>query len=241
MLTVGNNQAVVEELLGNGLLSCPGCGGRLGGWGHASRRPVFTAGRVPVAVRPRRARCACVRGDARAASGVAAGPPVRRDGGDRGHARAGGAGAGVPGDRGGVRGAGGHGAGPAAPVPRVGGAGAGVLHPAGRGPGGRSGAAGPGGQPAGRCGGGGRRGGGRGPAAAGRGWSRCRGGSWRRCSRWGRFCPRSSVSPVSRGDVCLGVCPGLTVQREFAPARGRLLAVTVGRARDGGRERRDRA
>src|SRR5271165_3730596 len=58
MLTVGNSQAVVEELLGNGLLSCPGCGGRLGGWGHASRRPVFRAGRVPVAVRPRRARCA---------------------------------------------------------------------------------------------------------------------------------------------------------------------------------------
>ena len=57
MLTVGNNTAGVEELLGNGLLSCPGCGGRLGGWGHASRRPVFTAGRVPVAVRPRRARC----------------------------------------------------------------------------------------------------------------------------------------------------------------------------------------
>jgi hypothetical protein len=58
MLTVGNSQAVVEELLGNGLLSCPGCGGRLGGWGHASRRPVFTAGRVAVAVTPRRARCA---------------------------------------------------------------------------------------------------------------------------------------------------------------------------------------
>src|SRR5689334_24262567 len=58
MLTVGNNQAVVEELLANGLLSCPRCGGRLGGWGHASRRPVFTAGRVAVAVRPRRARCA---------------------------------------------------------------------------------------------------------------------------------------------------------------------------------------
>ena len=44
MLTVGNNQAVVEELLGNGLLSCPGCGGRLGGWGHAARRPVFRRG-----------------------------------------------------------------------------------------------------------------------------------------------------------------------------------------------------
>ena len=58
MLTVGNSGAVVEELLGNGLLSCPGCGGRLGGWGHAARRRVFSAGRVPVAVRPRRARCA---------------------------------------------------------------------------------------------------------------------------------------------------------------------------------------
>ena len=58
MLTVGNSQAVVEGLLGNGLLSCPGCGGRLGGWGHAVRRPVFRAGRFPVAVRPRRARCA---------------------------------------------------------------------------------------------------------------------------------------------------------------------------------------
>jgi hypothetical protein len=57
VLTVGNSQSVVEELLGNGLLWCPGCGGRLGGWGHAARRPVFTAGRVPVAVRPRRARC----------------------------------------------------------------------------------------------------------------------------------------------------------------------------------------
>jgi hypothetical protein len=58
VLTVGNNTAGVEELLGSGLLSCPGCGGRLGGWGHAVRRRVFTAGRFPVGVRPRRARCA---------------------------------------------------------------------------------------------------------------------------------------------------------------------------------------
>ena len=57
MLTVGNSAAGVESLLGDGLLSCPGCGGRLGGWGHAVRRRVFTAGRVAVAVRPRRARC----------------------------------------------------------------------------------------------------------------------------------------------------------------------------------------
>jgi len=59
VLTVGDNMAGVEELLGKGLLSCPGCGGRLGGHGHAIRRRVFTAGRFPVAVRPRRARCAC--------------------------------------------------------------------------------------------------------------------------------------------------------------------------------------
>jgi hypothetical protein len=57
VLTVGNNLAGVEELLGNGLLLCPGCGGRLGGWGHAARRRVFTAGRIAVGVRPRRARC----------------------------------------------------------------------------------------------------------------------------------------------------------------------------------------
>jgi transposase-like protein len=57
LLTVGNNTAGVEELLGNGLLSCPGCGGRLGGHGHAVRRHVFTAGRIPVAFQPRRSRC----------------------------------------------------------------------------------------------------------------------------------------------------------------------------------------
>ena len=57
MLTVGNSTAVAEELLRNGGLSCPGCGGRLGGWGHAVLRGVFTAGRVAVGVRPRRARC----------------------------------------------------------------------------------------------------------------------------------------------------------------------------------------
>ena len=57
MLTVGNSTAVAEELLRNGLFSCPGCGGRLGGWGHAVLRRVFTAGRVAMGVRPRRARC----------------------------------------------------------------------------------------------------------------------------------------------------------------------------------------
>ena len=59
MLTVGNSAAGVESLLGDGLLSCPGCGGRLGGHGHAVRRRVFTAGRLAVWARPRRARCSC--------------------------------------------------------------------------------------------------------------------------------------------------------------------------------------
>src|SRR5438477_4053717 len=44
-------------MLGNGVLSCPGCGGRLGGHGHAVRRRVFRRCRVPVSVQPRRARC----------------------------------------------------------------------------------------------------------------------------------------------------------------------------------------
>jgi len=57
LLTVGNSTVGVESFLGDGLLLCPGCGGRLGGWGHAVRRRVFTAGRLPVSVRPRRARC----------------------------------------------------------------------------------------------------------------------------------------------------------------------------------------
>jgi hypothetical protein len=61
LLTVGNNAAAAEDLLRNGWLSCPGCGGRLGGWGHAARRQVFTAGRIAVKVRPRRARCGSCR------------------------------------------------------------------------------------------------------------------------------------------------------------------------------------
>ena len=61
LLTVGNSTAAAEDFLRNGGLSCPGCGGRLGGWGHAVPRRVFTAGRVPVSVRPRRARCGSCR------------------------------------------------------------------------------------------------------------------------------------------------------------------------------------
>lgn len=55
-MTVAGTGSVVEAELVAGRLSCPGCAGRLGGWGYASSRQV----RVPAGwcwVRPRRARC----------------------------------------------------------------------------------------------------------------------------------------------------------------------------------------
>ena len=58
MLTVGNDTAVVERMLEEGSLGCPGCGGRLARWGHARERTVFGPGRQGRAVRPRRSRCA---------------------------------------------------------------------------------------------------------------------------------------------------------------------------------------
>ena len=217
MLTVGNSTAGVESLLGDGLLSCPGCGGRLGGWGHAVRRRVFTAGRLPVSVRPRRARCSSCGAThvllpawllSRRCDGTAViGDMLARA------AR----GAGVPVDRGRVGGAGGHGAGPAAPVPVLGGQGAGVLHPAGRAswrwtrcrwtrravsPGTRWWRS-PRRRPRPRAGG--RR-------------SRCRPGSSRPWSRWGRSCPRLSPSawfagmccrlPWGDGSTRVPLCPG---------------------------------
>lgn len=57
MLTVGKDAAGVEVMLRSGLLSCPGCGGRLAPHGHARERRVFGPGRVARAVRPRRSRC----------------------------------------------------------------------------------------------------------------------------------------------------------------------------------------
>ena len=38
MLTVGKDAVQVERRLAAGLLGCPGCGGRLGPWGHARLR-----------------------------------------------------------------------------------------------------------------------------------------------------------------------------------------------------------
>jgi hypothetical protein len=57
VLTVGNDAAGVERMLEEGGLCCPGCGGRLAGWGYARLRVVFGVGRVVRVVRPRRSRC----------------------------------------------------------------------------------------------------------------------------------------------------------------------------------------
>jgi transposase-like protein len=58
MLTVGKDGGRVEWLLGAGRLGCPGCGGRLRGWGHARPRVVRCEDGTGWRVRPRRARCA---------------------------------------------------------------------------------------------------------------------------------------------------------------------------------------
>ena len=61
MLTVGNDAARVERMLGEGSLCCPGCGGRLARWGHARERTVFGPGRKGREIRPRRSRCTACR------------------------------------------------------------------------------------------------------------------------------------------------------------------------------------
>lgn len=57
MLTVAATAAVVESHLESGVLACPGCGGRLGPWGHARQRWVRGLDGTGVRVRPRRSRC----------------------------------------------------------------------------------------------------------------------------------------------------------------------------------------
>ena len=57
MLTVGKDAAGVGRLLSGGRLGCPGCGGRLGGWGYARPRVIRGAGGSRWRLVPRRARC----------------------------------------------------------------------------------------------------------------------------------------------------------------------------------------
>ena len=59
VLTVGKDERDVEERLVAGRLGCPhpGCGSRLGPWGHGRPRVLRGAGGVRWRLRPRRARC----------------------------------------------------------------------------------------------------------------------------------------------------------------------------------------
>ena len=56
MVTVEIDPVVVEQRLCSGELACPGCAGRLTGWGRARRRVVRGLD-GPVVVTPRRSRC----------------------------------------------------------------------------------------------------------------------------------------------------------------------------------------
>lgn len=57
VLTVGKDVLEVERRLSAGLLACPGCGGRLGPWGHARSRVLRRVGGLVWRLRPRRAVC----------------------------------------------------------------------------------------------------------------------------------------------------------------------------------------
>ena len=57
MVTVGVVAGVVERRLAAGRLRCPGCSGRLAGWGHARERVIRGQGGIGWRLRPRRSRC----------------------------------------------------------------------------------------------------------------------------------------------------------------------------------------
>ena len=57
MVTVGVVAGVVERRLAAGRLRCPGCSGRLAGWGHARERVIRGEGGIGWRLRPRRSRC----------------------------------------------------------------------------------------------------------------------------------------------------------------------------------------
>ena len=57
MLTVNGDRDAVERQLAGGELACPSCGGVLGGWGNARRRPVRGLEGPDAVLVPRRSRC----------------------------------------------------------------------------------------------------------------------------------------------------------------------------------------
>ncbi len=58
MVTVDGDAWLVERRLAGGRLRCPGCLGRLAGWGHARLRVIRTESGIGWRLRPRRSRCA---------------------------------------------------------------------------------------------------------------------------------------------------------------------------------------
>ena len=57
MVTVDGDARVVERRLAAGRLRCPGCSGRLAGWGHARVRVIRGENGIGWRLRPRRSRC----------------------------------------------------------------------------------------------------------------------------------------------------------------------------------------
>jgi hypothetical protein len=57
VLTVNGDRGVVEQQLAGGELSCPSCGGVLGGWGNARPRRVRVPAGPDAELVPRRSRC----------------------------------------------------------------------------------------------------------------------------------------------------------------------------------------
>jgi hypothetical protein len=57
MVTVGAVARVVERWLAAGRLRCPGCSGRLAGWGHARERVIRGESGIGWRLCPRRSRC----------------------------------------------------------------------------------------------------------------------------------------------------------------------------------------
>ena len=57
MVTVDGDARVVKRRLAAGRLRCPGCSGRLAGWGHARVRVIRGENGIGWRLRPRRSRC----------------------------------------------------------------------------------------------------------------------------------------------------------------------------------------
>ena len=99
MVTVDGDARVVERRLAAGRLRCPGCAGRLAGWGHARLRVIRGENGIGWRLRPRRSRCGGCGVHACAAAGGLPAAAGGWGGGDLGGAGGQRAGCGLPEDR----------------------------------------------------------------------------------------------------------------------------------------------